>query len=245
MSFRDLALLCSAAMVISLCTAQPQGAPSEERELAERIWEQMIAAKGGRERLYGVKTMVRESRSYVRFANPRFPNGEIHRVLAFAFPDREWVWIDSGKTIFGSTVIWGDLTKGFGYIGFQDGETRRDSDLRGNETSLKLTQLVYLNETRWLQPKPIGVLRGKEIPRGVEAIETMLLDERVDFWISRTDHLPVRIIDYWHNQYTHVLEPGYTFDFSDYHEIDGSKYQAQSRRRWFQALPIRSDTIRF
>ena len=186
-----------------------------------RIWEAMILAKGGRERLYKIQTMVQEDNTYTRFANPKFPNGNIHFVRAFAFPNFEWDWVDSGKTIFGSHVITADLTAGLGYIGFPDGETRQSSALGRERGFLRSAQLVYLNETRWLQPKPVRVLTGKDISRGVDAIETILSGARVDFWISRADHLPVKIIDYIYNKYTKVLEPGYTYDFADYQEIQG------------------------
>jgi hypothetical protein len=215
------ALVVIAAMLIPHCAAQSQATSSEPREQAERIWEQMIASKGGRDRLYQVETMVQESREHLIFANPKFPNGEMRGIRAFRFPDREWDWTDSGKTVFGSQVISADVAAGLGYIGFQDGEIRRTSQLGREEGFLKLAQLVFLGETRWLRPKPVRVLHRADIPSGVDAIETMLPDERVDFWIGRTDHLPVRIIDYRQNEFTHVTEPGYTYELAHYREIDG------------------------
>lgn len=224
MSFNGRILLLSViAVLLFPCIAQTQDVSKDEKNQAERVWDQMIAAKGGKERLLQVETMVQEFRSYLKFANPKFPNGEIHSVRAFHFPDREWDWIDSGKTVFGSQAITADLAAGSGYIGFPDGATRLRSDLGREKALLKEAQLVYLNETRWFQPKPVRLLRGKGIPHSVDAIETTLSDERIDFWISRTDHLPVTIIDYWHNEITHVLEPSYTYDFSDYHEAEGIK----------------------
>jgi hypothetical protein len=206
------------ALLISCCTAQSVSISIDGRYQAERIWEQMIEAKGGRERLCQVETMVIESRTRLEF-HSEFRNGEIRNVTAFAFPDREWNWQETGKTDYGR-VIAKDLTKGFGYIGFSDGETRQDSDFKGEKTSLEMIQLLYFGETRWIQPKPVRVLRGKGIPRAVDAVETKLGDERFDFLISRTDHLPVSIISYHYNQYTHVFDPTY-HDFASFHETDG------------------------
>jgi len=158
--------------------AQP---PADSKEAATTIWEQMIDAKGGRKHLYQIETMVQEIHQHLSFHNPRFKDGDSHFVKAFAFPDREWDW--SMAPLFGGRVITANSAEGSGYVGFPDNEVRKTSDIRREKEFIEHAQLVYLNESRWLKPKPVRVLLDRDIPHNVEAIETDLDGERVDFWI--------------------------------------------------------------
>ena len=196
---------------------------SQQREFdgaeASRIWEQMIEAKGGRSSLYQIETMVQEGRGQLRFGNPKFEDGEQHDVVALAFPDRMWTW--GIAPVFGGGVRIVDLSVGIGYIGYPNNDIRKTSDFRAEKESLKDNQLIFLNETKWLKPKPVRVLIDKKIPRKVEAIETDLDGERVDFWIDREDHLPVKIITYRDFRHGKGLEPSDTWDLSQYQRMNG------------------------
>jgi hypothetical protein len=191
----------------------PMCLQSQQREdsagEATKLWEQMIEAKGGRSVLYQIETMVQESHDYLKFHNPKFKDGDQHRVSAFAFPGRMWSW--SLAPVFEGGVRTADLMADTGYIGYQNNDIRKTSDLRGEKVGLKDEQLVYLCETKWIKAKPVRVLLDKNIPRNVEAIETDLDGERVDFWIDREDHLPVKIISYRDFKYGQGLEPGYSY----------------------------------
>src|SRR5213594_1865308 len=79
---------------------------------AERIWEQAIVAKGGRERLYAVRNMViMSSGSYkaLRFkispdrkveSKSLKPSG-LYREGLFVFPSKYWAWDDYRPAVFG------------------------------------------------------------------------------------------------------------------------------------------------
>ena len=191
--------------------AQYRGDSAEE---ASRIWEQMIDAKGGRSNLYQIETMVEETRDYFVYLYPIFAHGKQHSVTVYAFPNGEWSW--ETAPIFGDKVQTADLSAGAGYIGYPNNDIRKTSDLRREKEGLKNKQLVYLSETKWLKPKPVRVLLDKNIPRKVEAIEATLDGERVDFWIDRRNHLPVKIITYYQSEFHPGIEPGYTYGLSDY-----------------------------
>jgi hypothetical protein len=200
-----------------VCLQSQQRADNTEE--AARIWEQMIDAKGGRTQLYQVETMVQETHQHLSFGNPKFQDGDNHIVRAFAFPDHIWDW--SIAPVFGGGIRTADLSAGFGYIGYPNNDIRKTSYLGREKEFLEQAQLVYLNETRWMKPKPVGVLRGKEIPAHIEAIETTVEGQRVDFWIDREDHLPVKIIQYWEFEFGAGLKPSYTWNLSDYQQING------------------------
>jgi hypothetical protein len=203
---------------------QSQQREDSARE-ATKLWEQMIEAKGGRSVLYRIETMVQEAHDYLKFHNPKFKDGDQHRVSAFAFPDRIWGW--SKAPVFEGGVQTADLSADTGYIGYPNGNILKTSDLRGEKGGLKNTQLVYLCETKWIKPKPVRVLLEKNIPRNVEAIETDLDGERVDFWIDRGSHLPIKIITYRDFKYGQGLEPSYTWDLSDYQRMNGIQIPQQ------------------
>ena len=122
---------------------------------------------------------------------------------------------------FWGAVRTADLSAGIGYFGYPKNDIRKTSDFRGEKDALKDTQLVYLNETKWLKPKPVRVLLDKKIPTNVEAIETDLDGERVDFWVDRENHLPVKIIQYRVFEFGVGLKPSYTWDLSDYQRMNG------------------------
>jgi len=201
----------------------PIGLQSQQREEsageATKLWEQMIEAKGGRSALSQIETMVIEAHEYLKFHNPKFKYGEEHSVAAFAFPDRMWSW--SKAPVFEGGVQTADLRAGTGYIAYPSGNILKTSDLRGGERSLRDTQLIYFCETQWIKPKPVRVFRDRNIPRNVEAVETDLNGERIEFWIDREDHLPVKIISYRDFNHGKGLEPNYTYILSDYQRMNG------------------------
>jgi hypothetical protein len=69
---------------------------------ARRLWEQAILAKGGRERLRGIRNIVISSRGeYIMHG--RKTNTVVSETL-FVFPGKVWSWQDYGKDGFGSRM---------------------------------------------------------------------------------------------------------------------------------------------
>lgn len=169
--------------------------------------------------------MAQETHQSLSFGNPKFKDGDSHVVTALAFPDKVWEWEDARSTVFGGSVICENLEAGVPYLAYPGNDIRKSSvqrtEVGGGKELLERSQLVYLNETRWLKPKPVRVLLDKNNPHNVEAIETDVDGERVDFWIDRENHLPVKIIRYRDFKYGKGLEPSSTYDLADYQQTDG------------------------
>jgi hypothetical protein len=220
-----------------------------EKIAAKRIWEDMIEAKAGRERLYEIETMVREEYDRLVFPNPRFKNGDQHSVAAMAFPDREWDWVDSRPTVFGASVSITDVSAGFWYRARAGEDVKNMGDTKPGQNILQKNQLLFLSETRWFKPEPIRVLTGKDIPRDVEAIETNISGNRVDFWVDRDKRLPVRIVEYqvfpWLSKEPMASEE---YRLSKYQKLDGIQipYKISSKILASRSGPSTSDryTIR-
>ena len=204
---------------------QPPPTP-EQRAAAQRIWEQMIEAKGGRERLDQVENIVVEERLYLTFPPGRkFKNGEQHTVGVYVFPDRVWSWQDARSTVFGASASVSDVTKGIHYFVLPGDDIREGTDTKGAANALEYQQLIFLNETRWFKPVPVRVLSGGDIPRNMDAIEASVNGKRVDYWVNRKSHLPARIIKYEISPANHFFHYdrmyNVQYSLSNYHEIDG------------------------
>jgi hypothetical protein len=54
--------------------------------------------------------------------------------------------------------------------------------------------LYYLLETQWVKPVPIGVTSGGRVGRRtVDIVQTLVDGKRVDFYLDRESHLPLKV----------------------------------------------------
>jgi hypothetical protein len=198
---------------------------AQNEKLAQRLWEQMISAKGGRERLRNVHTVLQ--RHLTRYRSLTFKDGKVRWDMLCGLPDRFWEWSDF--RLFGFNLdVWNFEEDVHYFRRYHRGppagvltymDTAADN---GRELVFRRRiQLVYLNETEWFKPKPIGVLKGKGIPRGVDAIQTMADGARVDFYLNRRTHLPSAIIDYHQGEDRNDPSGGHRYVLSRYELVDG------------------------
>jgi hypothetical protein len=101
-SIRSSAVVKIAAIVLAGSAWAPAWQPNNAIESleAKQLWEKLVEAKGGRERLHGVRTMLQTEHSHLSFPNPRFKNGDDYEVRLYAFPDRVWQYYDARPTVF-------------------------------------------------------------------------------------------------------------------------------------------------
>ena len=192
--------------------------PTNNEEAAQRLWEQMITAKGGRERLLDVHAMLERVVSWRRSQNLK--DGKSRIDTLYGLPDRYWQWDDAG--IFGFHLTVGSFTDHIFYLRrydqtYKDVEPENGAILRG----LRLAQLVYLNESAWLKPKPTGVLTGKDLPHDVDIVQTMADGLRADFYLDRRTHLPTAIVDHYPGMVSNDPSGGYKYELGRYELIDG------------------------
>src|SRR5438552_1229 len=94
-----------AAMLIALCCLsgivltqeKPPPKPSTQEE-ARKLWEASIAAKGGRERLLGVKNIVISSSA--EYTTHKGKDNSIKEEELFVLPDKKWSWEDYRPDVF-------------------------------------------------------------------------------------------------------------------------------------------------
>ena len=154
---------------------EPVPATSATRDHAQALWEQAIKAKGGRERLCAVESVV-----VMWYGRGLFTGRRLRGVVLYAFPDRLWWWWDQRPTKLGTDV------------------RSYDAARRPNpEDSLDLLseQLQDFMETRWLKPEPLWVERATVRGKSADMIHTREGDEYLaDFYIDPETHLPERVV---------------------------------------------------
>lgn len=163
---------------------------------AERIWEQAIAAKGGRGRLHLVRNLIISARAEYRTAS--FKKNTIRQEAFYVLPRKFWLWNDLRPDVFGLTVTMYNFESKMKYV-ISEGEPHRQPEpIPEAERSRSEMHglLAYLLETRWLKPGLIGASTGRIGSRTVDIVETRVNGKRVDFALDQKTHLPVRVSFY-------------------------------------------------
>jgi hypothetical protein len=162
------------------------GGPEEART----IWEQAIDARGGRERLRAIRNFVTSSEE--KFAHSPRPDVITHQYIErlYVMPTRFWEYDDyrPGKMGEGALALDTDQHRvlnrpdhGSAQGLYQDLVYR-----------LRNGQVVYLMETAYVQPEPVGVHRDR-VGR-VDVVDTRVDGDRVEFSLDRRSHLPIKIV---------------------------------------------------
>ena len=223
--------IITVAVLLALARAQtPQQIESQStvRQQAEEVWEQAIAAKGARERLYEVRNLViseyfqRKERRYESF---------------YVFPNKLWYWVDDRPSVLGLNISVYNVDSGQAWqitrvdnyqpVSFQIPEG-------GNATFNFYRirdQVCFLLETQWVKPVPIKVETEKGELGEVDVLHTNVQafgrHYRVVFYLDRKTHLPLKV-GFWNLQGPRrVSEANLTSSdyywvwMSDYAEVDG------------------------
>jgi len=193
----SLILLVSALLAVNLPAQQLPESPlvRKERIDAERLWEQMIKVRGGREKLHSISNMVLTKGNKADDIQMQF----------YVYPDKYWGW---GKgSIAGHNwidVTMANLERGWF---FSAGRTGLTTEKRGLNAETGATFLesylaescAFLLETRWLRPTPVRVSRKTVGKEQFDVIETrfpslkVLKDWRKDFYVE-PESLVVRAV---------------------------------------------------
>ncbi len=172
-------------------------AQSTQKEAAQ-LWEQAIAAKGGRERLHRVRNMVISSRA--EYGTHLGKRNSWNQEELDVFPNKKWHWSDMRPDVFGLRVEMYNYERRVFYISTPDApekETRQIPDYKTWERSTLLNdQVLYLMETSWVKPEPIAIYRSTVNGQTVDIVETQVFNERIDFALDSITHLPSRISYY-------------------------------------------------
>lgn len=189
---------------------------SEDTVEAERLWEQIVEAKGGRTKLHGVTNLL-----LTKGSKP--PNVEID---LYVYPNRYWTW-SKGKIVYDyNESSMANLDRGIFLFDPQPINADKVQPVEGGsnykETWL-LDACIFFLENKWLKPMPIRVRRETVGKQKMDVIETRfphsatLSDVTLSYYVEPED-LEVRGIAYYSSKYNQILR---FYAFDDYSEVDG------------------------
>jgi len=233
-------VLCSGARLGKLAANDPAVVPAvqtndvdgkdETQQQARRLWEQAIAAKGGRERLYAIQSMSISQRAYYKRQTFTLPvkyetllsKNEVRTVSLDVFPNKFWNCEDYRPDVFGVIMHMYNYESGMKYVLTLGDPVHPLEPIERNETRESRTYglVAYLLETTWLKPTPVTASIGNIGRQQVDIVQTILTGKRIDFAFDRETHLPVQVSYYSvSNGQTFVT----TVALSDYVEVKGIK----------------------
>lgn len=193
------------------------------------VWERVIAAKGGRERLQAVRTLVIRSHEPEPGGDSRYRRvvGTVQYEFVRAFPDRYWAWEDyrPGAMGFRTEVV--SIPARF------DWESRRGEratqiawSARGQSHIADLLireQLVYLLETSFTKPTIIGSSKQGGRIRLFAAVPGY---QQVEYVVDPKTFLPAIVVLTWSSDTDRdkppaVALPPLTYELADYVSVGG------------------------
>lgn len=215
--------------VVLLCSSSvTSGQSSSEKQAAGRAWDSLIRTKGGRDKLYGIKSALLEY-------HPDRPEEDRFSQL-WLFPDYYWEtgYIDLPRKGYAAVNdIAKHIRKSAGFFS----NNIESLDTWANPDHFERI-LPFLLETRWFKPEPIRVRRFRKGKKTLELIETTFRDHRLDFTYEIEDQLVTEVDEYWGDNAPDVLKGrlDQKWAFDDYVDVDGIKLARRWRMIWFPDL---------
>ena len=188
---------------------------------AQRVWELAIKAKGGREKLYSIRNIQNSSVDYIYFGLKKVRHPQS---LLVVYPDKMWSWDDYRPGVFGLQMRMYNYAVGKFYIAQEGDKAVKLKRIQRDELVSRrfFPRLIWLlMETRWQKPIPEKLTSARIKFRKVDVVQTRLNGNRIDFFLNRKTHLPIRVDFYNPNlgkEGEHLDVSGY---LSKYYEQDG------------------------
>jgi hypothetical protein len=185
--------ICSILLVLLCLPAASGQSPQDQRDTARTLWEQAVAAKGGRERLDAIQSFAIQKRTaFSRWRLRDMATGKIEQIVC-ALPDAWWAFLDYRPGKMGYSVQTANARTGLGWSTF--GGPPRPFLRPNTDLAYRMRQLqyVYFLETRAVRPLPIRASPARRGLAPVDRVETLVDDGLVVFDLDVKTHLPVRI----------------------------------------------------
>jgi hypothetical protein len=193
---------------------------SQDTQRAEALWEQAVAAKGGREQLYKVNSLL----IYYSDTWRNFLGGVVHRgdfEALHVFPDKTWTWDDALPPPFSLTVSSLDVSRNRRCVLYKGAAAptcgAAEHPRSPADEWLAQTQYLYLLETRWVKPTPVGVSEGRIGLKKVDVLHARFRERRIDYFLDRKTHLPLHVSVFHGTSARATI----SLDFSEYVNLGG------------------------
>jgi hypothetical protein len=221
-------LIWSTLLVWSCLSAAAAADLQEDRRQALALWEQAVAAKGGRERLAAINSFAIQKRTaFSRLALRDMATGKVEQI-ACALPDAWWEFVDYRPGKMGYSVLAANARTGLGWATHGGPAHPFLRRYTGLPYRMRQLQYVYFLETRDVRPTPIRASRARRGFTHVDRVETLVDDDLVVFDLDVKTHLPIRI-ETTHKNPLKPPRPGmpppgdmrFVYELADYHDVGG------------------------
>lgn len=186
--------------------AAEQPVQTESIRVAKELWDSAIEAKGGRERLHSIKTLVVRDKRELEL---------------FVFPSFNLFWFDLRPSAFGLIIESFNFESDRGYTLFANDQRLKEHARiieKGYASRLAREQLMYLLETQWFRPELVVGARGKQADTVAVKVDYLGYMYRADVVLDKSTHLPNEIRFY---EPLTVTKPSNILRFHKYVEVDG------------------------
>jgi hypothetical protein len=215
---------CFALFFLTFCTpilASQSVDPS--REQAKALWEEAVRAKGGRERLHSIENFLISSTIDVR-TQMRSTEKETERL--YVMPGKAWIYTYTPDYSVSLDVTVMNKERQFCWVTLAPSNSVPGLTPCIPSTPIKyLVQdpIIYLMETKSLQPEPLRVRTEGKGKKQVDVIETKVAMLRVDFYLDRKTRLPIKLVAEWFGGIGQASLGGepMTIELGDYVEVEG------------------------
>jgi hypothetical protein len=216
----DFARYALCLLLILFLSAASSAQDAQDSRRAEELWEQAVAAKGGREQLYKVNSLLISYRDTVR----NFLGVVVHRgdfEALHVFPDRTWTWDGALPPPFTLSVSSLDVSRNRRCRISEGAPTptcgAAEHPALPADEGLVQVQYLYLLETRWVKPTPVGVTEERIGLKKVDVLHARFREKRIDYFLDRKTHLPLRVSVFHGRSERATL----SYNFSEYAIIGG------------------------
>lgn len=175
-------------------SSHPIAQPAGERE-AREMWEKLIAAKGGRGRLYQVRSVHILCQATEPYRVRGYEGLGTRNETLFVLPNKFWSWTDDRPGSFGLDVMVynGERNVAWWASHSDPGNVQQSAASDDYRYALVNTTLLYLMENQWIRPAPVylepGTLAGKKI-----VILHAVWDKyKAEYYLDPVTHLPLKV----------------------------------------------------
>lgn len=192
-----------------------KGSTQSEKEEAQRAWDQVIAAKGGRERLGELRSLL------ITFSHDR---KNIRGSALYVFPNKYWDWVvdrprpKDTDPMPSMTLCNGDIKRRYSIsidvVFLREGDDCK-YDVEENDFLLLETQ------SRPFLPVRVSGSTFKKQP--IDIIETRFHSHRIDFTVDAKSFMVLKVSDYGYFFFGPELPDPLEYVFKDYVDVNGVK----------------------
>jgi hypothetical protein len=196
--------------------------PDSNRVRAVALWEEVIKAKGGRERLHSIQNILIVSKVNVEAPQKLGPS-ETRKL--YVLPDRALLQASSPQLNVVLEAIVFSIERQLCTVKISPGQAAAGPSpcsLTAWRPHLIHDPVIYLLETKWLHPRLLGTRVEGRGNNQFDVIEAEINELRVDLYLDRKTRLPFKLVTNVSDGTRQLSARGaVTIMLRDYTSVDG------------------------